>query len=218
MIITEQFQVEQQLNLYTITNKGSYRTNNTGGSVSVTTTNLTLSNSGWLRLDSTGTLSYTNFTWDTSSTILDRGGTFTLISGGGALTVPSSTILIADYARTFTSVTLEGLLTHTANSTAETYKISYTTSGSFTISASGSINVSHLGYQYSDGPGQGGDSGSGSGGGGYGGAGGNGIVGAGGAAYGSSTIQLISEVAVGTTLRETVDTVAVLLSCLWMEP
>lgn len=167
----------------TVTNKGSLKSN----SATVTATSLTFSNSGSLRTEVGGNLSYTSLSWGTSSWIIDRGGTFALLSGGGALTVPETTTLYADIARSFSSLTVDGVFTHTANTTAETYVILYTISGNVTVNASGSINVSYKGYQYSAGPGQGGDSSSGSGGGGYGGAGGNGTVGLGGVAYGSAT-------------------------------
>lgn len=154
--------------------------------VSHTATTINLTNSSKLTIGPSANCVYTTFNWGTPSTLMDRGGTFAALSGGGALTVPATNTLIADTPRTYTSVTINGTLTHSANSTAETYKLSHTSTGDYTISATGTINVDLKGYLPNNGPGKG-SSGNGSGGGGYGGEGGDGTSAGGGPTYGALT-------------------------------
>lgn len=182
--------IQSGLNLttLTVTNKGSLWADN-----STTATTVNLTNSGKLAIASTGSISYTNLTWTTSGILIDRGGTFSLLSGGAVLTVPTSTVLFADTARTYTSVTVDGTVTHTANGMAETYKTNHTTSGDYTISATGSIDVTGKGFAGGYGTGKG-TNGNGAGGAGYGGEGGNDAYAniAGGTTYGSLTNPLDS--------------------------
>jgi len=169
-------------NTLTVNQKGAVRVNAAGASI----TTVTVSNSGILQIDATGSLSYTTLNWNTSGAIIDRGGTMDILSGGGALTIPAATYLYADTARSYTSVTVDGTLTHSINSTTETYKIDQTISGNYTVSATGTINLNGKGYEAGYGTGAG-TGGNGGGGGGYGGEGGDGYVGGGGIAYGSLT-------------------------------
>lgn len=176
------------LTTLTVTNKGSLWVDNT-----TTATTVNVSNSGELAIASTGNLSYTTFNWSTSGILMDRGGTFSLLSGGGALVIPAAATLLADTARTYTSVTVDGTLSHSENGTAESYKVDHTVSGDYTISATGSINVTGKGFAGGYGTGKG-TNGNGAGGGGYGGEGGNdGYANiSGGTTYGSLTNPLDS--------------------------
>ncbi|MCK4946368.1 MAG: hypothetical protein KAS59_08915, partial [Alphaproteobacteria bacterium] len=78
-----------------------------------------------------------------------------------------------------------GILTHYANTTAQTHVINLE-AANFTIASGGFINANYKGYWSSEGTGAGGD-GARAGGAGYGGDGGDGTAGAGGAGYGSIT-------------------------------
>jgi len=156
-----------------------------------TITTITLSGTATLQLEATANLTATTLTWGTSSSILDRGVSGSNpISGGGTLTVPTTTTLYADTARSYSSVTVNGTITTSNNTTAETYKLNYTVSSDVLINSGGSINVSSKGYASTEGTGQGTDSATGSGGGAYGGNGGAGLSVAGGTAYGSSTAPI----------------------------
>jgi hypothetical protein len=81
-------------------------------------------------------------------------------------------------------VTVNGNLTHSENTTAETNKLNYTVSGDFTVNSSGTINVTSKGFSDGNGTGAGVSGSGGAGGGAYGGAGGAGQTHAGGVAYG----------------------------------
>jgi len=157
---------------------------------SVTTGTLTLATNGWAYNESAGSTTYSTLNW-TGGRITDNGGTMAVVSGGGALTVPTGSTLVGNTERTFSSVTINGTLTHDANATEEVYKINYTSTGDLTVSASGDINANEKGFGRSAGPGEGTDNSAGAGGGAHGGDGGDGqagsVSGAGGDAYGSYT-------------------------------
>jgi hypothetical protein len=77
---------------------------------------------------------------------------------GGTLTPPSTlTIsnwtLIADAAMTFTNLVVgtNGCVTHTGNTTAETYKVDLTMSGDLTVNNGGRIDVTGCGFSNNDG-------------------------------------------------------------------
>jgi hypothetical protein len=118
------------------------------GSIELTTTStanaINITNNGILENASTANTSYTSFTWNTGATLIDRGGTLSIVSGGGNLVVPLDTTLVADVARTYSSVLITGSLTHTNNATAETYKIYHTTTGDYTVN--GTVNLDSKGY------------------------------------------------------------------------
>ncbi|MCK5590928.1 MAG: hypothetical protein KAI72_03130, partial [Candidatus Pacebacteria bacterium] len=151
--------------------------------------NFTISNATF-NLGASCNVTYSTFNWSDYGIIIDNGGTFELLSGGGALSIPATSTLYANIARTFTGLTVNGILTHSNNTTTETNKLNYIIEGDAIISSGGSINVNAKGYQHSAGPGQGGDSQRSSGAG-Y---GGNGGVSeysiAGGSAYGSITAPI----------------------------
>lgn len=154
---------------------------------------LTLTSNGIFQTYTGGNLTYSTFTWDTNTTLIDDGGTFDFLSGGGSLTVPSGRTLNANTARTYSDVTINGNLKHGINSTAEVYKINLTTTGDFTIASGATVNLDRLGYYvgYGTGKGANGSAFRGSGGGAHGGDGGDGTGSsgtvAGGTAYGSIT-------------------------------
>lgn len=151
------------------------------GAVSANT--LTVSNNGWIYNEETANISYNSFSWN-GAQATDNGGSMPLFSVGGSFTVPTGSIYYANTPRTYSSITINGTVTHYANSTSEDYKINLTSSGDFTLNSAGSINVDTKGFTLGQGPGVG-NGGGASGGGAYGGNGGNsqsGILG--GTAYG----------------------------------
>lgn len=161
------------LDSLTVQNKGVFQipasstlTIATTGALGGNSTGTTL-NSGTLVLTDTHTLSHN---------LIQRG----TLSSSAALTIASGGTLTADAATTLgnTEVQSGGNITHSANSSAETYKVNLTVNN-LTVDASGTINVNGLGYT-SSGPGAGGTNS----GGGYGGMGGDS---AGGDTYGSAT-------------------------------
>lgn len=157
-------------------------------SATVTFDDITVENDGHLDLTSDTTISAS--TVDVlGGNISDNGGTFSPISGGGALTIESTGKLYANTTRTFSSITNNGVISHTKNTTAETYKINLTTTGAFTVSGTGSIDVSGHGNSSGNGTGPGVDSGNYASGAGHGGDGGDatGSSGSGGDAYDSTT-------------------------------
>ncbi len=152
----------------------------------VTYDDITISNYGNLEITATSNETYSSLTWNNEGIITDSGGTFSIVSGGGSITVPSTAILFANTTRTFSSMSINGTVTHSNNETSETYKIDVTVSGNLTVSGTGEINVDERGYIYEEGTGAGSGSSSGSGGAGYGGEGGSSAV-SGGVTYGSVT-------------------------------
>lgn len=133
---------------------------------------ITVSNFGNIVINSGESVTYSSLDWSTEGGITDRGGTFALFSGGGTLSIPASSMLALGTARSFNSIALLGLLTHSNNQASETYKIDVTTSGDFTLSSGGSIDVTGRGYSSENGTGAGSDDGGWGSGAGYGGAGG----------------------------------------------
>jgi hypothetical protein len=144
---------------------------------------LVIQDDGWIHNSQSATITYNSLNW-TGGKINDDGGTMDVVSGGGALTIPTGSNLYGNTARNFTNLTIDGNLSHTANGTTEDYKINYTMSGNTTISVAGTINVDDRGYAVGEGPGAGTDGSTGSGGGAYGGDGGDGYTRAGGTSYG----------------------------------
>ncbi|MCK5592452.1 MAG: hypothetical protein KAI72_10900, partial [Candidatus Pacebacteria bacterium] len=152
----------------------------------ITFDTITIQNYGNLETGSSSNITYTTVNWSTKGIITDNGGTFALLSGGGNLTIPATAKLVANTARTFTGLTVNGTLTHTNNPIAETYKLDYTINGDATIASGGAINANVKGYSGGYGPGTAGD-GYYVGGAGYGGDGGDGASTLGGLSYGSIT-------------------------------
>ncbi|MFA6028047.1 MAG: DUF2341 domain-containing protein [Patescibacteria group bacterium] len=162
---------------------------NSGTPASFTFDAVTISNDGHLLLNSDTTITSTTNTW-TGGNITDSGGTWASMFGASAdLNIPTSAILYADTTRSINSLDVDGTMTTSKNTTAETYKIVYTTTGDATIGATGTINVDGKGYNGGYGDGHGHDAGTYGSGGGYGGRGGNTSDGGdtGGATYGSET-------------------------------
>ncbi|MCK4946573.1 MAG: hypothetical protein KAS59_09965, partial [Alphaproteobacteria bacterium] len=171
----------------------------------ITFDTLTIQNYGNLETGSSTNITYTTLDWSTKGTITDIGGTFDLLSGGGALTVPATSRLYAYTSRTYTSCAVNGYmearhaittagdfnigvvgtLTTEYNTTVKQYVIDIT-AANFNLSSGGTINVNARGYQHSAGTGAG-TNGTRAGGAGYGGDGGDGNAGSGGGAYGSIT-------------------------------
>lgn len=112
----------------------------------ITFNTLTVSNYGFLKTGALSNITYSSLDWSTTGVIIDNGGTFDLVSGGGNLTIPSTAILCVNTARTFTGMTINGTLTHSANAAADTNKLDLTVNGNVTVGDTGSINVSARGY------------------------------------------------------------------------
>ncbi|MFA6132258.1 MAG: Calx-beta domain-containing protein [Patescibacteria group bacterium] len=129
----------------------------TGTPLSLSVNALTISNDGHLNLTSDTTLTAVALTW-TGGNISDNGGTLSTVTTGDVV-VPTGARLLANTVRSVSSLTINGTLAHSKNSTAETYKIDYTTSGNATIVAGGSVNVDSLGFTSNSGTGAGHDCG-----------------------------------------------------------
>lgn len=148
------------------------------------TNQLNIATNGWYFNETGSTTTYSTINWG-GGIITDNGGTMAVVSSGASLTVPASSTLYANTARTFPDVTISGTLSHYSNSNVETYKINYTATNNFTLNSGAFINVDARGYTSSYGPGLGQGGYGGTGGGGYGGRGGNGQNGLlGGVSYG----------------------------------
>ncbi|MCK5590512.1 MAG: hypothetical protein KAI72_01030, partial [Candidatus Pacebacteria bacterium] len=143
---------------------------------------LTINSNGVFNLSASSNVIYSTLDWSSQGIIIDNGGTFVLLSGGGDLIIPATATLYANTARTFTGLTVNGTLTHSNNATVETYKINYTINGDMVIASGGTINVNARGFGINAGPGAGGYAAGGA----YGGDGGIGSE-SGGSAYGSIT-------------------------------
>ncbi len=137
------------------------------------TNSLSVLNTSQFNLQNTADVTYSSLNW-TSGILIDNGGTFALLSGGGDLTIPATSTLFSNVPRSYTNVTVSGTLSHSSNGTTETYKLNYTVSGNMTINSGASVNVGGRGYSASNGPGAGADGNEGAGGAAYAGLGGNG--------------------------------------------
>ncbi|MCK5711806.1 MAG: hypothetical protein KAI25_03735, partial [Hyphomicrobiaceae bacterium] len=156
----------------------------------ITFDTITIQNYGNLETGSASNIIYSTLDWSSKGIIIDNGGMFSIVSGGGSLMIPAASKLAGNTARTFTGLTVNGTLTHTNNTIAETYKLDYVINGDLLIAESGAIAVQEKGYQAETGPGAGGGGYVvGGGGAGYGGGGGVGAYssGTGGPSYGSIT-------------------------------
>jgi hypothetical protein len=161
---------DNSISLDTLTIRNfAFVTNNT----TITTTDLNIRDSAYFFNNISTTINYTNIDW-AGGNIIDNGGTFTLVSGGGNLTVPTGSLLEANVPRSFVNVTLDGTLSHSANVSTETNKLNITASGNFTINSAGSINTKGKGYAPGHGPGAGTSGTGGAGGAAHAGYGGNG--------------------------------------------
>ena len=148
---------------------------------------LTIQNYGNLNLTSGSSIVTSTLNWSTKGIITDNGGNLAGISTKENLTVPATSRLVANTARTYNNLTVNGTMTHSNNSTTEQYKINLTVLENFNLSATGAISLNAKGFLGSEGSGQGIDNTTGAGGASYGGKGGAGSVGAAGAIYGSAT-------------------------------
>jgi hypothetical protein len=147
-----------------------------------------LSNYGNLEIGSSTNLTATSIDWATKGILTDNGGTYSLLSGGGTLSIPATAILYANAVRTWSSITLDGTMTHDSNLATEVSKMNITVSGNMSIGTSGRVDVSYRGYSAGRGPGApSGINQADRGGGGYGGEGGKGAIQDGGGVYGSIT-------------------------------
>lgn len=159
-----------------------------GVSQTLTVDTLTIRNKGHYDNSSLSTLNYSGLTV-ASAVVTDNGGTLAFVSGGGALNIGSNGKMYANTARTYSSITIDGVLSHSKNTTAETHEIHLTTTGAFSVGATGSVDVTGMGYTSGSGPGAGVDAGNWGSGAGHGGDGGDTDDGGstGGSAYGSAT-------------------------------
>jgi hypothetical protein len=160
---------------------------------SATSTTLTLQTNGHYRILGGTTLNYTTFNW-TNGILTNSGGNFALTNSNAALSIPSTDRLVDNIyneSLTYSSVTINGTVNHSANSTypnSNLYKINWTVSGSLTIGSGGTINADSRGYASDQGPGVGQNGTQTAGGASYGGVGGaSGDGNTAGVTYGSST-------------------------------
>ncbi len=147
--------------------------------------NIIVRNNAYFLNEAGANVTYNSLDWN-GGILIDNGGAFNVVNNGNSLTIPATSTLHSNVPRSYTDVVINGILTHTDNTTTETYKIDYNISGNLTINSSGSINVDSKGYSDGNGPGKGVDGNSGAGGAAHGGLGGNGQTHAGGIiSYGS---------------------------------
>jgi|GEM_PF-920678 len=117
--------------------------------------NLTIQNYGNLTTGTSSNISYSSLNWSTKGIITDNGGTFSVVSSGSDLIIPATSRLVENTARTFSNLNVNGILTHSSNTTAETYKLNVTVNNNLTVDAAGSINADYKGYTSQSGPGAG---------------------------------------------------------------
>lgn len=161
---------------------------------SATATSLTLSGNGHYEVKSQTTLNYSTLDWS-SGILTDSDGVLAVLTQNQDLTIPTSSKLIFNVlngTRTYNNLTVNGLLSHSYNTTATTgsaslYKINWTINGNLTVGPSGSINTDARGYVQNQGPGTGTVSGANSAGASYGGLGGAPSGTAAGPIYGSTS-------------------------------
>ena len=134
-------------------NTWDFRTGKTEINSSITFKTITLRNYGNLEVGQSANIAYTTLDWSDAGILTDTGGTFALLSGGGSLTVPSTAILFANTPRTWSSLTVDGTISHSNNFNLDSYKLNITVTGNTTISASGKIDVTGRGYQFGYGTG-----------------------------------------------------------------
>ena len=84
-------------------------------------------------------VNYTTINWSSSGRIRDRGGGLPLVDASD-LSIPATAILVADTARTYDNLEVNGTITHSGPQTSEIYKINYTL-GNLTITSTGAINI-----------------------------------------------------------------------------
>jgi hypothetical protein len=167
--------LESNLNIdtLTITNFAHVHTTNTAS-----INQLNIIGSGNFHNQSSTTTTYNSIDW-TGGLIFDNGGNFTLVNDGTSLTIPATSTLFGNQARTFTGLTVNGVLSHWSNTSVETHKLDYTINGDITVNSTGSINANGRGYSAYNGPGGAAYNGSGAGGASHAGVGGNGSNGTG---------------------------------------
>jgi hypothetical protein len=130
----------------------------------LTLNELILSNNGVLVVSLGDTIGYTTLTLSNAGVLIYNDGTFPLFNGTSPLNILGTGILILNKASTFTDMTVEGTvianapiigttmnlsgaLTTYTNTTADTYRVDVTTSGDFTVTSSGTINLDGKGYR-----------------------------------------------------------------------
>jgi len=160
--------------------------------------NLTIKNFGNLIIEDNANVTYVNLNWTDNGVITDNGGSngnFTLFISGSDLAVPLNARLVANTYRNYSTVEINGTLTHSGPQTTYRYSINisavnFTLNGVINTSAKGFIGGTTDGVSGTGDGGGGSDSLNAGGGGGYGGQGGCGDVCAdanGGEDYGSIT-------------------------------
>ncbi|RLC38738.1 hypothetical protein DRH27_01550 [Candidatus Falkowbacteria bacterium] len=153
---------------------------------------LTISNRGFFNVVASTNLTYSSLDWSNEAIIVDNGGSFTLFATGTDIYIATTSILKANTERTWGDIEIDGVLTHSINSTNPDYLMNLTVS-SVLINSIGEINVNSKGYQNQNGLGQGDYGGSGQcgSGAGHGATGGAGASRTNGAVYGSTTYPVL---------------------------
>lgn len=109
---------------------------------------------GNLDLLPTANISLTNaLDWSDQGRVTDNGGTLAPFSSAGSLSIPTNSKLFANTLRTYTDVTVDGVLTHSNNSSTvagqtEWVEIDAT---NITVNATGSIDAAARGYARANG-------------------------------------------------------------------
>lgn len=135
--------------------------------------------------ESSGSIVHGELNWSGADPVMlvDNGGA--MFNSSQDLVVPTNATFISNSPHTFSSITIDGTVTHAVNDTEQVSKVNLTAYGNITINSGGVINVDEKGYLKGEGPGQGVDSDLGGSGAGYGGIGGSGSNGDdGGTTYG----------------------------------
>ncbi|RLC36193.1 hypothetical protein DRH27_05590, partial [Candidatus Falkowbacteria bacterium] len=150
---------------------------------------LTIQNYGHLYASSTSNITYNTINWSDEAIIEDYGGLTTIFANTPDITIASTSRLYMNTTETINNLTINGKLSHSRNTTAETNKINLIVKGNVDISSTGSINLNGKGYSGGYGTGAGSDQGSYGSGAGHGGVGGVTADGGstGGIIYGSTT-------------------------------
>ena len=74
-------------------------------------------------VEQTANITYSTLDWSTKGIVTDNGGTFSLFSGGGNLTVPQTATFFAHTTRTWSAATIDGTITHVGREATENKKV-----------------------------------------------------------------------------------------------
>ena len=87
--------------------------------------NVTVRNYGNLVINSNASVNYSNINWSDNGVITDNGGNFTLFTGPD-LFIPATSRFVANTYRNFSTIVVNGTLTHSGPQTDKEYMINLT--------------------------------------------------------------------------------------------